>query len=157
LSKYRTWLGNGDHPDIQAPEVEENAGLTALFPTETAEAIAPLGAEFIAAVATSPRPGSDIRDGYFIGPSPSKKWKWVLWDFTFDDNWETWSWIVCATSDEPFKNSMEAARSLLPAVWAWQRDTYQTTPFEEVEDTGLLDEDEVWRIGESVFEGNSTR
>jgi hypothetical protein len=30
--------------------------------------------------------------------------------------------------------------------------TYHTALFEEVEDTGLLDEDEVWKIGESVFE-----
>jgi hypothetical protein len=101
VSKYRTWLANGDHPDIHAPEVEQNPGLTAFFPTEAAQQIAPYGAEFVAAVSTSPRPGSDIRDGYFIGPSPSNDWKCVLWDFRFDDNWETWSWVVCAATDQP--------------------------------------------------------
>jgi hypothetical protein len=91
MSEHRLWLGNGNHPDIESPEPNGNPGCVAFFPTEEAQEMAPQGAEFVAAVATSPRPGSDIRDGYFIGPSQSKAWKWVLWDFTYDNEFESWS------------------------------------------------------------------
>jgi hypothetical protein len=57
----------------------------------------------------------------------------------------------------PAVSPTEAARSLLTAVWAWQRDTYHRTLFEEVEDTGLIDESEVWKIGECVFGADSSR
>jgi hypothetical protein len=83
MPKYRLWLGNGAHPDIESPEVKEDdlPGCVAFFPTLQAEAMAPNGAQFVAAVGTSPRPGSDILDGFFIGTSPSPAWKWVLWGF----------------------------------------------------------------------------
>jgi hypothetical protein len=154
MNKYRVWIGNGDHPDIKNPEAEENPGVTAFFPTEAAKAMAPMGAEFVAAVATSPRPGSDIRDGFFIGPSPSKDWKWVLWDLTYDDNWENWSWVVRATSDEPFKDATAAAANLLEAVWAWEREHWDQTLFEQVEDSGLLSEDQIWEIGRRALGKN---
>ena len=150
-SSYRFWIGNGDHPEIKDLEAKENPGLTALFPTETAEAIAPPGAKFIAAVATSPRPGSDIRDGYFIGPSPNRNWKWVLWAFTFDDNWETWSWVVRATSDQTFEDARTAAAAIMEAVWVWERQNWGKSLFDEVEDTGLLTENAVWEIGKRAY------
>ena len=150
LADYRLWLGNGDHPDI--PNWEgECQGCPPVFPTERAKTISPPGAEFVTAVSTSPRPGSDIRDGFFISPSSSKKWKWVLWDFTYDDNYEVWSWLIRATSDQPFATSAEAAAYLLDAVWFWERDKWGTTLFEQVEDLGLIPEGEVWKIGETAF------
>jgi hypothetical protein len=77
----------------------------------------------------------------------SEPWKWVLWDFTYDDNWESWSWVVRATTDEPFTKSSKAAAYLLSAVWIWERDNWGRTLFEQVEAAGLIDEDEVWKIG----------
>jgi hypothetical protein len=147
MLEHRLWLGNGDHPDIESPECKYNPGCVAFFPTEEAREMAPQGAEFVAAVATSPRPGSDIRDGYFIGRSQRKAWKWVLWGFTYDDNWESWSWVVRATTDEAFADSTKAAATLLSAVWAWERKNWGKTLFEQVEDTGLLNESDVWKIG----------
>jgi hypothetical protein len=146
MSGQRLWLGNGDHPDLEAPKLKLS-GCFSFFPTDEALEIAPKGAEFVAAVATSPRPGSDIRDGYFIGPSQSKAWKWVLWDLSYDNEWESWSWIVRATTNEEFADSTKAAAHLLGAVWAWEREKWGNTLFEQVEHTGLLDEDEVWKIG----------
>jgi len=147
MLERRRWLGNGNHPDIESPECKDNPGCVAFFPTEEAREMAPQGAVFVAAVATSPRPGSDIRDGYFIGQSRSKKWKWVLWGFTYDDNWESWSWVVRATTDEVFPDATKAAETLLSAVWTWERKNWGTTLFEQVEDTGLLSEANVWKIG----------
>ena len=154
MSEHRLWLGNGNHPDIESPEPNGNPGCVAFFPTEEAQEMAPQGAEFVAAVATSPRPGSDIRDGYFIGPSQSKAWKWVLWDFTYDNEFESWSWVVRATTDEPFTDPTKAAAHLLSAVWAWERDKWDQSLFEQVEDTGLIDEAEVWKIGRRALGSN---
>ena len=70
MSAYKLWVGNGDHSDIddQGVEDDDNPGCVAFFPTEEAKAIAPFGAKFVA-VGTSPRPGSDILDGFFCWPS----------------------------------------------------------------------------------------
>ena len=156
MQKFRIWLGNGDHPDIESPQAEQNPGCVALFPTEAAEEMAPKGAQFVAAVATSPRPGSDTRDGFFVGRSPNEAWKWVLWSFTYDDNCECWEWVVRATSDQQFKDAATAAAHLLTAVWTWQRDNWDKTLFEQVEDTGLLSEQEIWEIGRKAFNKQST-
>jgi hypothetical protein len=99
MTAYRIWLGNGNHPEIKSPETLDNPGCVAFFPTEDARAMAPQGAEFVAAAETSPRPGTDIRDGFFIGPSPKKGWKWVLWDFTYDDNEESWNSVERPASE----------------------------------------------------------
>jgi hypothetical protein len=40
---------------------------------------------------------------------------------------------------------------LISALWGWERDNYKTSLFEAVEDSDLIDQEEVWRIGESVF------
>ena len=111
----------------------------------------PPGTKFIAAVSTSPRPGSDIREGFFISPSQNKDWKWVLWKFSYDDNYETWSWLIRATSNRIFANSTEAAEFLLTAVWAWEREQWDRTIFEEVEDSGLISEKRVWEIDRPAF------
>jgi hypothetical protein len=151
MQKFRLWLGNGDHPDIESAQLERNPGCVAFFPTEAAQEMAPHGAKFVAAVATSPQPGSDIRDGFFVGRCPNKAWKWILWSFTYDHNWESWAWVVRATSDQPFKDAATAAAHLLAAVWAWERDNWENTLFEQVEDTGLLSEQEIWEIGQKAF------
>ncbi len=59
MNDFRLWLGNGDHTDFQAPEIDENPGCTAFFPTDSAESTAPPGAMFVAAVAWSFGPGSE--------------------------------------------------------------------------------------------------
>jgi hypothetical protein len=92
----------------------------------------------------------------FIGRSANKAWKWILWSFTYDDNWETWTWVVRATSDQLFKDAPTAAAHLLTAVWVWERDNWDKTLFDEVEDTGVLSEQEIWEIGRNSFEQRST-
>jgi hypothetical protein len=75
----------------------------------------------------------------------------VLWEFAYDDNWETWSWVVRATTDERCRTPTQAAVRLLEAAWTWERETWGSTLFEEVEDTGLLNEEEIWKIGKRTL------
>jgi hypothetical protein len=78
----------------------------------------------------------------------------VLWDLAYDNEWETWSWVVRATTEERFTDSTKAAAHLLAAAWAWERDKWDETLFEQVEDTGLLGEAEVWEIGRTALGRN---
>lgn len=150
MPNERLWIGMGQHPDL-APWDETYEGLTAFFPTQEAKDCAPPHAVFVTAVASSPMPGSDIRDGYFIAPCSIKKWKWVLWNFTYDDNQEVWSWALRAAAEHPWKDEKEAATELLKAVWTWEKENWETEMFEEIEDTGLLSNKEVLSIGKKIF------
>ena len=153
MSKNRLWIGSGDHPDILAVQMprSKNPGCTAFFPLDDAMESVPEGGEFICSINTSPRPGSDIRSGYFVAPTCVAGWQWILWSLDWDDNWETWEWRVCATTDGSFLSSKEAARHLLFERWRFERSEYDSEIFEELEQTELLSDSEVREISQRAF------
>ncbi len=111
----------------------------------------PDGGEFICSINSSPRPGSDIRTGYFIAPTSVAGWRWVLWSLDWDDNWEKWEWCVRATTDTNFSSSKEAASHLLFEAWRFQKSKYDSAMFEALERTGVLSVSEVEKIAERAF------
>lgn len=105
--------------------------------------------EFVVAVAWDFQPGSERREGYFIQRRRSKTWPWALWAYVYDDNWETWQWLLRVTDDGAYPDAGQAARALLAASWRWERDQWQTDEFDEVEYGGLINEAEAWAMGAS--------
>jgi hypothetical protein len=85
LAEMLSLPNDGRYPTLDlTPEQRRQKTLQALgAQLETLACSSPVlmileDAHFVAAVATSPRPGSDIRDGYFIGPTQSNAWKWPI-------------------------------------------------------------------------------
>jgi hypothetical protein len=142
------WLGNGNHPDIREHQrTFHGDGYPSSFPLESAWERSPANVEFLVAVAWDFGPGSERRDGYFIQRRRSKAWPWALWAYVFDDNWETWRWVLRATSNSAYADAATAGRALLQASWEWERGQWQTGQFDEVEFAGVLSEPDAWEVG----------
>jgi hypothetical protein len=140
------WLGNGNHPDIQNHQEKWPSHAVAFFPLERAWRRAPANLDFLVAVNWEFGPGGERRDGYFIQSRRSKAWPSALWACTYDDNWETWSWVLRATSDEVYSDAAAAGRALIRASWRWERSQFQTGPFDEVDLAGLISEQDAWEL-----------
>lgn len=151
MAVEQLWLGFGNHPDLSPPEIRDPPGAEISFPLYEACESAPLDSQFVAAVAWDLAPGRERREGYFIEPSPLSTYAWVLWDFSYDDNWGTWSWRLRAATDATFETAEAAAQHLLGRLWAWEKLHHATDRFDEIEERGLLSEDAVMRIADRVW------
>lgn len=113
------FVGEENLAPFKVPSFDDDAspGVTAFFPRDFAEATAPPGLSFICAVNWSFSPGRERRDGLFIGRTGVGGFSWVLWRFSYDDNWERWDWEPLAATDRSLGSAKLAASFMLERWW----------------------------------------
>lgn len=145
------WLGCGRHPELHAPATPEPLGDAAVFPLDAALRSAPPGSDLVTVVAWDRTRGNERRTGYFVALSPFCRYRWVLWDFSFDDDWGFWAWRPRAATNAPMRDADRAARRLLPLAWDWERRRHGTPRFDGIEAEGLMRNREVERAADRIW------
>lgn len=96
----------------------------------------------------------DIRHAYFVGPSPTSTWSWLLYLLVYDDDNERWEWHIAAATDRELADRLEAAHWLLESFWCWLAAYARgdVGPVDEVCRSGLLGEADILSLSRRTLQ-----
>jgi hypothetical protein len=151
----RVWLGWGDGAiaGVALPKEFSRPREAETFPAFGTETDIPDEAHLVTAVWWSWEEEHGEREAFFVGPSASPKWDWVLYKLTWCNDEELWSWSVNVAAARAFPDLAVAAAWLLESWWFWDaaRLGRRAALFDGVWCDGLVTVDEAWTIGQRTL------
>ena len=104
--------------------------------------------DFICTVEWSWSPYHQRIDSYFLGLTETQV---ELWSQYNDESTGQKNWCCCVVADKTSNDTQAVAAALLEFLWRHQSAESSIGLFDTVSDEGLLEQDAVFQIGESVW------
>lgn len=104
--------------------------------------------DFMCTVEWSWSPYHQRIDSYFLGLTDTEV---ELWSQYNDESTGQENWCCCVVADKTSNDAQAVAASLLEFLWRHESAESAIGVFDMVSDEGLLEQDAVFQIGESVW------